>query len=220
MTFYATCPLFARCSADEIRQLLQWLQYKEQVYERGEVILHAGETTGEMGLVLEGQVSMEFDDFLGNRTLLGTARAGEVFGEAYACLSKQKLIVNAVADMHTKVCMMLFPREIQHGSSLTELQSKFLLNLLFLTANKNLSLSKRSMHTGARTIRGRLMSYFTELAMRSGSNHFVLSFSRQQLADYLNVERSALSAELSKMAKDGLIRYRKNDVELCAHDES
>ena len=79
-----------------------------------------------------------------------------------------------------------------------------------LSAQKNLNLSRKIFHTSPKTIRGRLLSYLSYQSMRSGSSSFTIPFNRQQLADYLNVDRSALSNELSKMQRDGLIQVERN----------
>ena len=91
-------------------------------------------------------------------------------------------------------------------------------NLLTLTARKNIQLSRRMQYTSPKTIRGRLMSYFSECAKRAGSATFTLTFRRQQLADYLSVDRSALCTELSKMQRDGLIQYNRNQIHICTDE--
>ena len=80
---------------------------------------------------------------------------------------------------------------------------------------KNLLLSNRIFCTSPKTIRSRLLTYFSRLSVKYGSSTIQIPFNRQQLADYLNLDRSALSKELGKMQQDGLIEYHKNMIYLA-----
>ena len=176
-------PLFRGMTEAEICGLLACLSAGERRYARGERILTAGDPCPWMGLVLSGRVLVELSDAWGNDSVLGAAGEGEVFAEAYACAPGEPLLVNVTALL--------------------------LRRLLALCARKNLQLSQRALHTAPKTIRGRLMSYLSECAVRSGSSSFDIPYDRRQLAGYLGVERSALCAELSRMCRDGLILYGK-----------
>ena len=87
-----------------------------------------------------------------------------------------------------------------------------------IASQKNLNLSRRSVHTSAKSIRGRLLSYLSDQALAQGSRSFSIPFNRQQLADYLNVDRSAMSNELSKMQKEGLLQSDRNQFTLISMD--
>ena len=191
-------PLFRGATSEEITAMLPCLGASPRRFARGERILRAGEPTRYMGLVLTGSVLVEHTDLQGAVTLLGRAEPGELFAEAYACAS---------------ACEVLFldaRRILTQCTSTCEHHSRIIRNLVGTLAHKNLALSRRSLHTGPRTIRARLLSYLGEQARRAGSRSFTIPFDRQQLADYLNVERSALSNELSKMQRDGLLTCRRS----------
>ena len=202
--------LFSGMTLEEIDQALELLQASRRHYHRGERILSAGEITTRIGLVLQGRVTIESNDIWGNRTIIGSVECGEVFAEAYAILQDAPLLVDVVAS---EACQVLF---LQGGRTLAEeglpksWTGRYIANLLCLCARKNLQLSGRSFHTAPRTIRGRVMSYLNSLCLQKHSRSFTIPFDRQQMADYLNLERSALSKELGRMRREGLIDFRKN----------
>ena len=208
--------IFNGMSPDEIDQALSELCAIEKAYEKNSLILRAGEITDSLGLVLYGSVTIESNDMWGNRTILSNVGKGGFFAETYALLENEPLLVDVRANEN---CRILFFKV----GSLKKLKSnmnlwcfKLISNLLMISANKNLHLSGRSFHTSPKTIRGRVMVYLSSVSLKKGSNEFDIPFDRQQLADYLNLERSALSKELGKMKKDGLIEVRKNHFKLLS----
>lgn len=203
-------PLFRGATSEEIAAMLPCLGASPRRFARGERILRAGEPTRYMGLVLTGSVLVEHTDLQGAVTLLGRAEPGELFAEAYACASDEPLLVDVVASEACEVLFLDARRILTQCTSTCEHHSRIIRNLVGTLAHKNLALSRRSLHTGPRTIRARLLSYLGEQAQRAGSRSFTIPFDRQQLADYLNVERSALSNELTKMQRDGLLTCRRS----------
>jgi CRP-like cAMP-binding protein len=172
-----------------------------------------GDVVGEIGLVLSGSVRIEHCDFFGNKSILGIAAAGEVFAEAYACIPGEPLMIDVVANEDCEILFISVPKLFEPCGQ-CDSRSRLMQNLVIIGAQKNLRLSRHSIHTAPKTIRGRLMSYFSEQISAQGSNKITIPFDRQQLADYLNLDRSALSKELMKMKRDGLIDYRKNVFEI------
>ena len=212
--FLSNTRLFRGTSPQEARQMLSCLAAVTRAYQKGETICRAGEQICAAGLVLRGSVTVESDDFWGNRSVLSRAAPGDIFGEAYACLPEQPLRVSVVAAANCEVLFLDMARVMRVCSNACAHHSRIVQNLLALCAEKNLQLSQRMLHTAPKTIRARLLSCFHEMSQRAGSRHFSLPYNRQALADYLNVDRSAMCAELSKMKADGLIDYTKNTVTL------
>ena len=206
--------LFRGMKEEEISDALRELHAAEKSYKKDSVILHAGDTTDRMCMVLEGSVTIESNDIWGNRTILSHVEKGQYFAETYALLQNEPMLVDVTAN---EDCRILFLK-IGSLNALREnpvpWKNKLTVNLLAVSANKNLHLSGRSFHTSPKTIRGRVMSYLNAVALQKRSNEFDIPFDRQQLADYLNVERSVLSNELSKMQRDGLIRCHKSHFEI------
>lgn len=202
--------LFRGMTGEELTRALERLEATERGYRKGTVILHAGDNTRRMGLVTQGSVTIENNDIWGNRTILSHVGVGQFCAETYALLQDEPMHVDVVA---AERCTILF---LQIGS-LQELlrykepwMTRFLANLLAISAHKNLTLSDRSRHTAPKTIRGRVMAYLNSVSLHEHAQEFDIPYDRQGLADYLNVERTALSKELGRMQDDGLIAVNKS----------
>ena len=204
--------LFRGMTKEEISSLLACLAAREKRYRKGETILPEGKPVRQMGLVLAGRAILSSSDIWGNNSLLGSAAPGAVFAEAYACSPGEPLQIAVSAAEDTTVLFLDLQRVLSPCQAACGCHTALLRNLLAVSAQRSLQLSRRILHTRAKTIRGRLMSYFSECAKRTGSSSFLIPYNRQQLADYLNVDRSAMCNELSKMQKDGVIEYARNRI--------
>lgn len=207
-------PLFQGIDPADLERLLGCLGAARRRYRKGDVILAEGSPTTWVGVVLAGRVLMEKSDIFGGNTLLGSAGPGAVFAEAYACLPEEPLQISVTAAEETTVLFLQVGKVLAPCSRQCPFHAALIRNLLAVSAQKNLQLSRRIFHTQSKSIRGRLLSYFSEQAKAAGGSRFTIPYTRQQLADYLGVDRSALSATLSKMQQEGLIRYRRNDFEV------
>ena len=205
--------IFKGMSDSEADAAMKALAAAEHSFAKDAIILHAGDTTDVMGLVLEGSVRIESNDVWGNRTILSHVEAGQVFAETYALLKDEPLLVDAVANQDSRV-LVLNMGSIGRANDSSAWRLRLISNMLSISMQKNLMLSGRIFHTSPKSIRGRVMSYLNSISLQTGSSEFDIPFDRQQLADYLNVERTALSKELGKMQSDGLIRVRKNHFKL------
>lgn len=213
--FLTNTMLFRGTSAEEAEAMLGCLGSYENVYEKGSVIFRAGECVDNMGMVLSGSVNIEIDDLWGNKTIFGHVEAGGLFAETYACVPGEPLMVNVVACEKSEILFLNAARLLTICSNSCTHHNKLIQNLLQISAQKNLALSRRSLHTSPKSIRGRLLSYLSEQAKQNGSYQFTIPFNRQQLADYLGVDRSAMSNELSKMQSESLLTYEKNSFNLA-----
>lgn len=209
MDFIAKSPLFRGCSEEDILNMARHLAFRTDRYKRGDIILAAGSIVTDIGLVLSGSVRIEYTDLWGNKSILGITSAGGVFAESYACIPNEPMMIDAVANENCDILFISVPRLFTPCPDCGS-QNRLIQNLVMISAEKNLQLSRRSMHTSPKTIRERLFSYFSQQVSAQGSNKITIPFDRQQLADYLNLDRSALSKELGKMRNDGLIEFNKN----------
>ncbi len=150
------------------------------------------------------------EDIWGNRNILSKAGQGQTFAAAYACASGSKLNVSVIAETTVTVMFLNVKRILNVCPSACSHHSRVLRNLLNELAGKNLQFSEKLTHIGQRTTRSKVMFYLSAEAQRLGKYEFDIPFLRQQLADYLGVERSGLSPELGKMKKDGLLDYHKS----------
>ena len=171
--------LFQGTSPEETQHMLSCLNAEPKNYPKGSVICQVGEQMKAMGLVLSGSVHIESIDMMGNKTILNRIAPGQVFGETYACIPGEKLLVGVTA---AEDCQILF---LEVGKS----------------------------------IRGRLISYFSQEMVQQGSSRFIIPFNRQELADYLGVDRSALSNELGKMRKEGMIEVNRNQIHYLEQED-
>ena len=202
--------LFRGMTELEITKALQVLEAHEKSFQKGETLLIAGTITERMGLVLEGSVTIESNDVWGNRTIISHVGQGQVFAETYALLENEPMLVDVTASEDCRVFFLRSGRIQSLKNSLEPWALKYITNLLTISMHKNLILSGRSFHTAPKTIRGRVMAYLNSVSLQKHSREFDIPFDRQQMADYLNLERSALSKELGKMQKDKLIFCKKN----------
>jgi CRP/FNR family transcriptional regulator, dissimilatory nitrate respiration regulator len=212
--FLSETALFRGTEAGEIEKMMNCLGAVEKEYEKDESIYRAGDIVQSMGLVLSGGVNTESYDFDGNKVILAHMPAGQMFAETYACLPGEPLMVNVTASEKTSVLFLNAQRVLRTCPNACPFHARLIKNLLTVTAQKNMNLSRRIFHTAPRTIRGRLESYLSFEAKRSGGVDFTIPFDRQQLADYLNVDRSALSHELGKMQNEGVLVSEKNHFTL------
>lgn len=212
--FLTTTMLFRGMNANEAEAMLSCLGTYEKKYKKGELIYRAGDYTQNMGFVLSGGANVVVDDLWGNTTLLVHAAPGQLFAEPYACIPGEPLLVNVIASANTEVLFLNAAKLLRTCKNACPFHNRLVQNLLQISEQKSLSLSMRGVHTAPKSIRGRLISYLSEQAKRSGSYQFTIPFNRQQLADYLSVDRSAMSNELSKMQKEGLLHVHKNIFEL------
>ena len=216
--FLSNTLLFRGVDAADIETMLPCLNAKTREFQRGEVIHHAGTQIQSMGFVLSGSISIENDDVWGNKSILDRVQPGQVFGETYSCVPNEPLMVSVVAAQPCRVLFLDTSRVIHVCPRACEFHNALIRNLLSISSQKNLNLSRRIFHTSSKSIRGRLLSYLSFQSILNGSRDFHIPFNRQQLADYLSVDRSAMSNELSKMQRDGLLQVNRNHFILTGID--
>lgn len=217
--FLADTLLFRGIKPDEIRTMMDCLSAEIRQYEKNEVILHAGDVVSAMGLVLSGCVHIENDDLWGNKSILDQVGPGFVFAETYASIPGEPLMVSVIAAEPSEILFLNTKRLLTICTGSCGHHSRLIQNLLLVSAQKNLNLSRRMFHMSSKTIRGRLLSYLSFQAAREGSSAFSIPFNRQQLADYLGVDRSALSNELGKMQREGMLKVKRNQFWLPEHEK-
>ena len=200
----ASASLFRGIAKTEIAAVLQNLDAQLRVYPRNSFIWQLGEQVTTAGFVVAGSVHILREDYWGRQNILAQLGCGHLFGEVYACLRQVPLTVSVAAPNGATVIFLDIKRLLA-GSARSEAENRLLHNL-FLT--------QKMEYLTKRTTREKLLAYLSEQARLQQSNKLTIPFNRQQLADFLAVDRSAMSGELSKMQADGLIRYKKNNFEL------
>lgn len=209
-----TCTLFRGIEEVETSAMLECLGASVKAYGKGAYIWMAESKAAQVGIVLSGSVNIIKEDYWGNRTILTKAEKGEMFGEAFSCANMERLPVGVVATENTEIMLIDCKRIITTCSSACIFHSKLIENMLKTLAEKNIIMTQKMEHMGKRTTREKLLSYLSGQAVKAKSNSFTIPFDRQELADYLSVDRSAMSNELSKMRDEGILSYRKNSFVL------
>ena len=207
-----TAPLFQGVTAQELEKLLRCLSARERHYEAGEIILLAGERAESVGLVERGRVQVVRDEVWGARTLLTELEPGELFGETFACLPgpEKTLPVTVEAASACQVLLLNYRRLVTCCAGACPFHSRLVENMLGVLAQKNLMLNRRLVHLSRRSTREKLLSYLREQAALQGSLSFTIPFNRQELADYLCVDRSAMSAALSALRREGMLETERS----------
>lgn len=206
--------LFKGMTEEEIIKAVEFFDATEMFFKKGQYIYRPDDTVRKIGLVLEGSVRIEKEDYYGNRTIMTFVSKGDIFGEVYACRGKTASGVSVIADIDTNLIMLDTNRVFMYNSLKEMFYYKVVHNLIAVLASKAYMLNSKIEHISKRTTREKLMSFFSQQASERKSSSFYIGFNRQELADFLCVDRSAMSAELSKMKKDGIIDYNKNYFKL------
>jgi len=210
-------PLFAGIQGDEIARLLQCLEGRTGDYGRDATIIEEGACTDELGIVLKGRVHIIGHDFWGNRSLVADVGVAESFAEALACTALASDVSVTTAERST--ILFLNIHKIVTGCHTNCIFHHTLIeNMVRLLSLRNLGLMQKIDHLTKRSTRDKLLSYLNSESKRQQNRTFTIPFDRQQLADYLSVERSAMSTELSRMQADGLVEYQRREFTLH-HEE-
>ncbi len=206
--------LFDGIDHNDLEALLHCLGARARRYPRGSAVLRVGDVTTCMGLVLEGAVRLEKEDYWGNRSILASFGPGQSFAEVYACEPDLAFDINVVAAEDATVLFLDIGRVTTMCPSSCAFHARLIRNLLGIVAKRTHALTRKIEHTTKRTTRAKLLSYLSDQAEAAHASRFVIPFDRQELADYLSVDRSAMCAELSRMKRDGLIDYNRNQFEI------
>lgn len=200
--------LFKNLTPDETDEVIKKLSAGKKSLKKGEYVLRNGEKAQLFGIVLSGEVVIESVDYWGNSNVTAIVSEGGLFAEAYALSSG---VMGKDVTAGTDSVILFFSAEKIYSESLP---AAFMLNLIRELSEKNARINEKLSHMSKRTIRSKLISYFSAESRKAKSDEFILPFNRRRLADYLAVDRSALSAEMSKMKKEGLIDYDRNKIRL------
>lgn len=207
---YLKSRLFAGIAPAELDAMLACLGVRTRTFDKGELVIRRGDAVRFVGLVLEGRLTLERTDAFGNRSIMGVARPGDTFAEAYAAAG-MPCGVDVVVDAPCEAAFIDLDRILSVCSNSCSFHARLVRNLFASMAQRNVALTRKIADVSPRTIRARLMSYLSEQARSTDEQGvFRISYTRQQLADYLCVDRSALSAELSRMRAEGLIDFKKD----------
>lgn len=202
--------LFDGIEEDEIRTMIECLGVIRQRYSKDEFVFRRGDITDSLGIVLSGNVRVVREDYWGHRNVLSDIHEGQTLCTEYACARGRPLDVSMMATETTEVMFLDVGRAANVCSSSCEFHNRLVRNLIGVLAQDSLSLNQRLDQISKRSTRDKICAFLSDQSRRAGSNDFFIPYNRQEMADHLGVDRSAMSNELSKMQRDGLLEFSRN----------
>jgi len=199
---------------DNLEKILTCLGAVTKKYESDEILIHADSIVASIGIIIKGSALITKEDINGNRVIIANIKEGEMFGEAIAGSKTKKSPVTVITATGCEVIYIDVNRIITTCGSACPFHTQLIKNLLEIISSKNLFLNSRIDILTQRTLRDKLTAFFSAEMKKSGSNKFTINFSREELADFLFANRSALSRELSLLQAEGLIKFNKNKFKI------
>lgn len=208
------CPLFDGIEEEKLFVMLECLGAKVEFFDKKYTVFAEGNPAKYIGIVLSGSVQIVQVDYFGNRSILGNVGAGEVFCEAFACAEVGAIPVTVIANEPCEIMLIDSSHILHTCSNNCGFHRQLIFNMMKGLAVKNIMFHQRIEITSKRTTREKLMAYLMIQAQKNNSNSFDIPFDRQELADYLEVDRSGLSVQISKLRDEGVLYYHRNHFEL------
>lgn len=206
--------LFSGMESNSISSFLECMGAIIRKYSKDEIIFHMGDYTKQTAIILTGSVLTVKEDIWGRRHILAMIKSGETLAESFAAAKESLLTVNAIANSDCELLFLNIDKMLSVCSLACDAHNRVIRNLISVLAEKNLMFNEKITHMSRRTTREKLLSYLSSEARIQKSLSFDIPFDRQQLADYLSVERAAMSVELSKLQRDGLLKTKNKHFEL------
>jgi CRP-like cAMP-binding protein len=210
------CPLFSGIEDRDIEKILPCLSATVRQADKNAFILSADDSVNFVGLILSGSVHVIKEDFWGRKDILSQLGPAELFAESFSCAHTEHIPVSVLAVEHTELMLIDCRKIIKTCSSACLFHNQLIENMLEIIANKNILLMQKIEQLSKRTTREKVLAYLSAEAQKAGKYFFDIPFSRQEMADYLSVDRSAMSSELSKMRDEGLIDFDRNHFKLIS----
>ena len=204
------CPLFSDINEADLEKMIFCLGAKVVEFDKKYTILREGDEARYVGILLFGSAQIVQMDYYGNRNIIGIVNPGEMFGESFAAAGVKSLPISVIASDRCIVMLIECHRILYTCRGGCDFHRQLIYNLMKSLATKNILFHQRIEITSKRTTREKLMAYLMLMAKRAGKSSFDIPFDRQELADYLEVDRSGLSAEISKMRHEGVLECHKN----------
>lgn len=210
----STCPLFEKVGRENYGKMLRCFGARVVTVKKGSAVFHEGQAATKVGIVLSGTVQTVQDDYWGNRSILSMAGPGQLFAEGFACAGVEAMPVSVVATADSQVMLINCSHIMTLCHNACQFHNQMVRNLLHSVSQSNLQLNQKIEILSKRTTREKVMAYLLSEAKLQGSNDFQIPYDRQELADYLGVERSAMSAVIGKLRDDGVIQVNRRHFQL------
>lgn len=202
--------LFQGIQKSEINDVLNCMDSNTKKYSKNQIIVREGMKMNNLGIILDGSVQVIREDIMGNRMIVASLFSGEIFGETFACAGVDASPVSVIADEDSTILWIALTRIVTPCTTACDFHSQLIMNLLQILAKKNLYLNNKMELLSKRSIREKILSYLAEQANKHKTAVFEIPLNRNEMADYLCIDRSAMSRELSKLKEEGILDYHKN----------
>lgn len=206
--------LFSNIDNQELISVLTCLNAKVARYSKGSYVFAEGEIIDKIGIVIEGELHIIKTDYYGRENIIASVTCGNVFAESAACSSARRLPVDVIANTGTEIVFIDYKRMVTTCAKTCSYHTLLINNMISVIADKNVMLNTKLDYLSKRLTKEKVLAYLYDQSKKNRSKVFRIPFNREQLANYLSVDRSAMSNELSKLAADKIIRYKKNEFEL------
>ena len=216
--FLTQVPLFSGIQEKDLMGMLHCLNARKTAYKKQDIILLEGQSVPFVGIVLSGKVQIVKEDFEGSRNIMADIEPGNLFAEAYSCVQTDHLPVTVLSVTESEILWVNYRRIVSTCTSACQFHARLIENMLMILASKNIQLSQKIEHISKRTTRQKLLAYLFDQSAKHKTREFVIPFNRQELADYLCVDRSAMSNELCKLQSEGILTFRLNHFQLIKTD--
>jgi len=190
--------------------MLGCIGYHIGTFKKGEAVAFEDENIRHIGIVLSGSVDMVKEDLWGNRTMLLRMYRDEVFGETFACGDDNTSVVSFLVSEDARIMFIPFDRVMHTCTMACVFHHRLVENMVRIIANKNRDLMRKVEVVSKRSIREKILAYLSIQAQLQDSRYIELPLGRVELAEYLCVDRSALTRELVRMREEGLIDFDRN----------
>lgn len=207
-------PVFLGMNDDELKGLLECFNARVRKYEKEEMIIRQGDVISNIYLILDGSVNIEKDSYWGRRIIISRMGKNENLALSFVGSKNVESSIDAITTEDTIVLILSYEKCTSMCQNACTRHKVLINNLFQILSKENIELIQKIENVSQKTIRDKVLTYLSNEAQRNHSNTFDINFNRQDMADYLNVDRSAMSFELSKLQKEGLIRFNKNHFEL------
>ncbi len=204
--------LFEEINEPDIYSMLKCLNSHTEIFPKGGFIFLSGESKPRVGIIISGATQVLKENILGDSMIVGSFGPGEMFGETFACMRMKEMPVTVIASEKCEILFIDIESIIHTCKSACSFHRQLISNLLKVIAEKNIFLNQKMSYITHKTIRGRLEAYFYDMIEQSGSYTITLPYNRNELADFLCTDRSAMSRELSKMKTEGIITVNKKTI--------
>ncbi|WP_294464987.1 Crp/Fnr family transcriptional regulator [uncultured Anaerofustis sp.] len=201
--------LFKNIKEEQINEILKLGDFNIKEYDKNEYIYHKEDTVKKFGILLSGKASIIKEDYWGNKNIVANINKGDLFAEIFSILYEEPLNVSVVSTENSRILFINISNILNSNKS-SEAINIFTKNILRIISKKTLILNKKIEYLSKRNLRDKILSFLSDQAQLNGNKSFYIPFDRQQMADFLATDRSALSRELSNIQKEGLIEYNKN----------